>query len=54
MIIMMGYKGSMIKNLHSLKYREKTKFETIVCKPEDIFVADLNAALLNSDSSFFA
>ena len=54
MIIMMGYKGSVIKNLHSLKYREKTKFETIVCKPEDIFVADLNAALLNSDSSFFA
>ena len=49
-----GYKGSVIKNLHSLKYPEKTNSETVICKPEDIFVADLNAALLNSDSSFFA
>ena len=49
-----GYKSSDIKNLHSLKYTEKTNFEAVICKPEDIFVADLNAALLNSDSSFFA
>ena len=49
-----GYKGSVIKNLNSLKYTEKTNFERIVCKPEDIFVADFNGALLNSDSSFFA